>query len=229
MLGASMLSGQRQPQRWVGALTLGLAAGGCYQGFDPFDPEVLEAVMRGRGDAEGLDRSGIYGGGEMTVLECGCRDTGAAVDVSLCTRLELAEAVGLPLPFDVELVQADGAVRIQALGGDGGSLGQEVPLVPTYYGSLWADGRLRAAAMLEADALVAQGQVLGRIDGTLLPTPDGWQLEVQYQQRYVLDLVVGNEALDFGFLGGVESVAVDCRERLALDLRWLGPIVPGQR
>lgn len=201
---------------------LALAAGGCYQGYDPFDREVLEAIMRDRGDAEGVDRSGVYGG-EFEVLECGCSEVDEGFNVSLCSSIDRAETFGLPLVIELELVQAEGSVRMRALGLEGGFFGDQAPLLPTYYGSLWADGRLTAASMLVADALLVQGEVLGRLDGTLVAEDDGWRLEAGFEQRYAVDLYTDSSALDVVGLEPGEPLAVDCRERLALDLRWLGP------
>jgi hypothetical protein len=219
-----MGSRRARARRWAtaaGAATLALAPAGCYEGFDPFDPEVLEAVMRSRGDAEGFERSGVYGG-MIEVIDCTCSEVDESFDVSLCSALDRAETLGLPLVVAIELVQADGAVRLQAQGLDEGYL-ERAPLLPTYYGALWAEGRLQAATVLAADALLVQGQVLGRVDGTLVPTDDGWRLEAEYQQRYAVDLYVEPSSFDVVDFEGGQSLAVDCRERIALDLRWLGP------
>lgn len=213
--------------RWVlgAAGVMGaLATPGCYDGFDPLDPAVLAAVARGRGDAEGFERSGVYAGA-FEVLDCGCSDIDSVLDVSLCSSLELAESVGVTPDLELELLQAGGTVRARALG-LGGFFEEELSLLPAQYGSLQADGRLATAGVLQADALAVTGQVLGRIDGTVERDGDGWRLVGDYRQRYVVDLVATPETLDFGFDAEGEVLAVDCREHIALDLRWVGPPAP---
>lgn len=193
----------------------GLAAsmvGGCYQGYDPLDPEVLAEIIRSRGDAAGIELSGLYRG-TFEVLTCGCAEEDTTYDVTLCTGLTELEDAGLGATFDVVVIQADGSVRlseqnVQLLDG----LGQ--PLLPTFYGSIDADGALSAAGVLQTDALLVEGQVLGRVDGTL--DEDG--LRVELQQRYRLQTDV-TSLID----GEIELADVDCREWLELDLLRLGP------
>lgn len=209
--------------RWVGVVGVSgaLVVPGCYDGFDPLDPAVLAGVARGRGDAQGFERSGIYTGA-YEVLDCGCSDIGSELDVSLCTSLELAERVGVTPDLALEVIQADGTARMQALG-LGGFFESELALLPAQYGSLQADGRLATAGVLQADAIVAAGQVLGRIDATIEREDDGWRLVGDYRQRYVVELVASPDALDIGLDAGGDAQAVDCREHIGLDLRWVGP------
>jgi hypothetical protein len=199
------------------------AATGCYQGFDPLDPEVLAEVARARGDAQGFEHSGIYVG-NFEALECGCAELEARVNVSLCTLIESANMIGLGMGLDVELVQADGSVRIEALS-LAGFFEEQAPLLPLLYGPLHADGRIAVAGVLQADALVVKGQVLARIDGTLDGPPGAWVLDVEYQQRYVLDLLAGGAELGAEFGGDAEEVigTTDCRERVGMHLQWFSP------
>jgi len=194
---------------------------GCHEELDPLDPEVLAEVARTRGDAQGIERSGIYVG-MFETLECGCSGVDAAYDLSLCTAVERLEDLGLPPWLQLELVQADGSVRIQALG-LADFFEAEASLLPSFYGPLHSDGRLSVAGVLQIDALVASGSVLGRIDGTSELEPEGWALVAEYQQRYALDLVIQPDVLDFGGEDEVEVQPVDCRERVSLDLRWVSP------
>ena len=199
------------------ALWLGLGGGGCYEGFDPLDPEVLAEVMRSRGDAKGGDHSGIYLG-RFEALECGCSEVDAEYDLTMCTLIEQAEAIGLSALLDVQLVQADGTVRIQALS-LGSQLESSALLLPVLYGPIHADGRLSAGGVLQADTVFIQGQVLGRFDGTLDGPPGAATLELEYQQRYVLDLFGSDDVI--GFYGeDVLLQSFDCRERIGLTLGW---------
>lgn len=221
--------GARRARAWSGgvAATATLAAiftvGGCYEGFDPLDPEVLAEVARTRGDAQGFDRSGIYVG-RADVLECGC--DGALTSLggggSLCQSLESLEMAGIDPVLDMELVQADGTVRVRALA-FGGLFESETTLLPSFYGPLHADGRLSAAGVLQADLVAAQGQVLGRVDGTLELVNGQWTLVGEYQQRYELDFIAQPDVLDAAFDEQGTVTSVDCRERMALDLRWAAP------
>jgi hypothetical protein len=208
----------------AGGGLVALAMPGCYDGFDPLDPAVLAAVARGRGDAQGFEHSGVYTGA-YEVLDCGCSNIESVLDVSLCTSLELAASVGVTPDLALELVQADGTARMRALG-LGGFFTAELALLPALYGSLQADGRLATAGVLEADAVVVSGQVLGRIDGTIEREDDGWRLVGDYRQRYVVDLIASPDALDIGLDAEGAPQAVDCREHIALDLRWIGPPAP---
>jgi hypothetical protein len=222
--------GARRARAWSGiavAATAALAAiltvGGCYEGFDPLDPEVLAEVARTRGDAQGFDRSGVYMG-PVEVLECGCTEDVMATgyELSLCGAFETLEMLGVEPELQLELVQADGTVRVRAVAFaivSGGGL------LPVFYGPLDADGRISAAGVLQADAVAARGQVLGRIDGTL-DGPDGqWMLVGEYQQRYAVDLLSSRpDVLDVGLDEQGTTTSVDCRERLALELRWSSPL-----
>ena len=163
--------------------------------------------------------------GTFDVLECGCSDVETTYDVSLCTSIERLEAIGLPPVLQIELVQADGTVRVQALG-LGDFFESEASLLPVFYGPLHADGRLSVAGVLELDVLVAQGKVLGRIDGTSEFDAGAWTLVAEYQQRYALELPSQSEVLDFGVEGDAPLQPVDCRERIDLDLRWISPPLP---
>jgi hypothetical protein len=158
--------------------------------------------------------------GTFEALECGCADVGGRFDVSLCTLIEDAAALGFEDGLDVELIQADGSVRVEALALS--SLFEEqAALVPLLYGSLHTDGRISSAGVLQADVLAAQGQVLARLDGTLEGEPGAWTLVAEYQQRYVLDLLGGDEFVSEEVDRVLQST--DCRERLSLDLRWVAP------
>jgi len=212
----------RARQRWVlGAMgALALAAPGCYDGYDPLAPEVLAEVMRSRGDAQGFERSGVYEG-SVEPLDCGCTDLDGGLTVSLCTALDDAAAFGLA-NLQLELVQAEGSVRLRALG-LGGFFEAQAPLLPVFYGPLHADGSMSAAGVIEADVLAVQGQVLARIDGTIERDGDEWHLVADYQQRYVVELVVPPDALDVGIAEGEEGRAIDCREHIGLDVRWTAP------
>ena len=205
----------------IGAAAAALGPTGCYEGFDPLDPEVLAEVARSRGDARGYDRSGVYAG-TFEVHECGCGEVDSRFDVSLCTTIERLEALGLPPVLELELVQADGTVRIEALG-LGDFFEEQALLLPVFYGPLHADGRIAAAGVLQADAIAVQGQVLGRIDGTLGhdDETDAWALVAEYQQRYAVDFITAPDVLDIGIEG--DSLSIDCRERIGLDLRWASP------
>jgi hypothetical protein len=210
-------------RRWgigaIGALTAAIVAPGCRDEVDPLDPEVLAELARSRGDAQGIDRSGIYVG-TFEVLHCGCGEIDTPYDVSLCTAAENLP-FGAPPLLQLELVQADGSVRIQALA-LGDFFESEAVLLPVFYGPLQADGRLSAGGVLQADALLVQGQVLGRIDGiSEFDDELGWGLVVEYQQRYAIELLADPGVLDIGL--DVESQSVDCRERVGLDLRWVSP------
>lgn len=203
----------------LGAAAAALALPGCYEGFDPLDPEVLAEVARSRGDAVGFERSGVYVG-TFEVHECGCGEVDSRFDVSLCTTFERIEELGLPPVLELELVQADGTVRIEALG-LGDFFEEQALLLPVFYGPVHADGRLAAAGVLQADAIAVQGQVLGRIDGTSEQVAGEWALVAEYQQRYAVDFITAPDVLDIGIEG--ESLSVDCRERIGLDLRWTSP------
>lgn len=203
----------------LGAAAAALALPGCYEGFDPLDPEVLAEVARSRGDAQGFERSGVYVG-TFEVHECGCGEVDSRFDVSLCTTIERIEELGLPPVLELELVQADGTVRIEALG-LGDFFEEQALLLPVFYGPLHADGRLAAAGVLQADAIAVQGQVLGRIDGTSEQVAGEWALVAEYQQRYAVDFITAPDVLDIGIEG--DSLSVDCRERIGLDLRWTSP------
>lgn len=220
MLCAVEARGRQRTRKAPAALAMMLGASGCYDGFDPLDPEVLVEIARSHGDAEGTDRSGIYFG-TVEVIECGCLDVGAAADVSLCVRLEQVQALGVVTSTEIELVQADGTARLRAEG-----LGQAVEgadaLVPVFYGPLDADGRISVAGIVQADALAVRGQVLGRIDGTLEPEGTSWRLDADYQLRYLVDLVAQPDVLDLDVEG--QALSVDCRERLHLDLAWNRPL-----
>lgn len=201
------------------AIVLGLGPAGCYEGFDPLDAEVLAEVARGRGDAEGFERSGIYGG-TFEALECGCDSLDQSIDVSLCNLLDLAASVGFEDGLGMEVVQADGSARVEALALTGLlGLDDDSLFLPLLYGSLQADGSLSAAGVLQADAIIARGQVLARVDGTLDGEPGAWRLQLEYQQRYVLDLLGGG--VEFAVPSVVQST--DCRERIAVDLIWVAP------
>jgi hypothetical protein len=222
---SSAMSARRARAWWgiVGTATAVLASvlvTGCYDGFDPLDPEVLAEVARTRGDAVGFERSGIYVG-TFDVLECGCSGLDAQINVTLCTLIELQEQVGGTALADIEIVQADGTVRITALQFDGG-FDASGPLLPVFYGPLQADGRVSAAGVLQADAIAVQGQVLGRVDGVVEREDDTWVFVAELQQRYAVDLLSGQDFLDIGLEGG-EIQSVDCRERIALDVRWQTP------
>ena len=196
---------------------------GCHEDLDPLDPEVLAEVARSRGDAQGFARSGVYVG-TFELHECGCGNVDSRFDVSLCTTIERIEELGLPPVLELELVQADGTVRIEALG-LGNFFEEQTPLLPAFYGPLHADGRLAAAGVLQADALAVEGQVLGRIDGTSELVAGEWALVAEYQQRYAVDFITAPDVLDIGVEG--DSLSVDCRERIGLDLRWVSaPIGP---
>jgi hypothetical protein len=197
-------------------------APGCYQGFDPLDPEVLAEVARSRGDAQGFEHSGVYVG-TFEALECGCGDIDERFDVSLCNLIDSATAFGFEDGLDMELIQADGSVRIEALALSG-FFEQQAALLPLLYGSLQADGRISSAGVLQADAIAVQGQVLARIDGTLDGQAGAWALTVEYQQRYLLDLLGGGGGEEF--VNDEEAsvlASTDCRERVGLDLRWVSP------
>lgn len=211
-----------------GALLLAAALPGCGEDYDPLDPAVLAAVARSRGDARGQALGGFYVG-RFEALECGCADVFTDIDVeaarlaSLCTLIEEAEGLGLDDRLDVELVQADGTARAHGLR-LGGLFQEDATLLPVLYGALEADGTISVAGVLTLDVVFAQGQVLGRFDGTL-HQPDGAPLptlEVEYQQRYVADLAVEAEDLPEGSEGILE--AVDCRERIGLSLTWEAPL-----
>lgn len=199
---------------------------GCYDGHDPLDPERLAEITRRHGDAVGIEMSGVYEG-SVELLECGCEDVVAARAVSLCWGLEQLELFGRELSYRVHVVQADGSVRIQptvAMPMDPGDDPIETtPLTLTMYGPLQADGALMAAGVLQVDQLLAEGRILGRVDGTLTGPDQEWALMLEVQQRYQLELASGlsTPVLDFG---ETTLESVDCREHLALDLRWLGPL-----
>ncbi|MCA9711016.1 MAG: hypothetical protein KDK70_34560, partial [Myxococcales bacterium] len=64
-------------------------------------------------------------------------------------------------------------------------------------------------------------QVLARLDGTIGGSPS--VLEVDYQQRYVVDVLGGQ--LDFDELGDSTVLeSIDCRERVFMELTWSGPL-----
>jgi hypothetical protein len=198
-----------------------LAATGCPEDPDPLDPEVLTELARSRGDAQGIEHTGVYQG-TFEVLECGCSELDVPFNPSLCASIEAAEAIGLPRVAELELVQADGTVRLRALG-LGDFFEEQASLLPVFYGPLQADGRFSAAGVLEADALAVQGRVLGRIDGVIEPSDEVWSLVGEYQQRYAVDLFASPDVLDVGIDDSTSVQSVDCRERIAVDLRWVSP------
>ncbi len=206
------------------ALVAGVGAPGCYEGFDPLDPEVIAEVARGRGDAQGFEHSGIYGG-TFEALECGCDSLDDRFNVSLCPLIDMLTDLGFEDALALELIQADGSVRAQALpGSDFLELGDNSLSLPLLYGSLQAEGRISAAGVIAVDVLVAEGQVLARIDGTLEGETQAWRLQVEYQQRYVLDVIASDElGAEFTKESDPTVVSADCRERIALDLIWLAP------
>ena len=211
-------TGGSSRRRRVGTL-LGLALlPACYQGYDPVDPETLAEIMRTRGDAEGIELSGLYRG-RFDVLSCGCDQEMTTFDVTLCAALEEADRLGIETIFDVVVIQADGSMRVSEEGFEiDGNLG--APLLPTLYGPLDADGTLSIAGILQTDALLVEGQVLSRIDGTL--DEDG--LSGELQQRYHLSTDVTDGApIEERPGGGSTPAEVDCREWIGLDLVRLGP------
>lgn len=205
-------------RRIVGAWGLSaLALGGCYQGYDPLDPEVLAEIIRSRGDAAGIERSGLYRG-SFDVVSCGCEDEDIIFDITLCTNLNDLDDAGIDAPMDVTVIQADGSVRIseqnvQLLD----ALGD--PLLPTFYGALDEDGSLSAAGVLQTDALLVEGQVLGRIDGSF---DDDGELVLELQQRYRLSTEITSDAE-----GDQQWRDIDCREWIELDMQRIGsPLLP---
>lgn len=222
-----MTRAQAAWSRIAGAAAAALAAivgvGGCYDGVDPLDPEVLAEVARSRGDAQGFERSGIYAG-TVEVLECSCDSTlmDAGLDVSLCLSFDQLEMAGLPPTLDLEIVQADGTVRVRPLA-FATVITADSQLLPVFYGPLHADGRLSAAGVLQSDVVAAQGQVLGRVDGTLERVDGQWGLVAEYRQRYAVDFITQPDVLDVAIDDEGTRTSVDCRERLALDLVWIAP------
>ena len=203
---------RRRPFR---GLALVLAAlPGCYDGADPLDPQLLAEIARSRGDAEGISLSGFYRG-EFEKIDCGCEDIPRAQQASLCTLIDNAGLFGMGGLFAVEVVQADGTLRIRPEVQD--LLSGEF-LAPTLYGPVSAEGDVVVAGVLRADALLVQGQVLGRADGTLTGPPGASVLEVDYQQRSTLDVITSDGGPDREISNGVETI--DCRERIAMDLTW---------
>lgn len=208
-----------------------MAGGGCYDGFDPLDPEVLEEVVRTRGDALGVGHSGIYTG-TFETLECGCPPIDPQLDVpygaTLCGLIEWTNTAGVDDLLRVEIVQADGSVRVRAQ--DLTASPEDQPLLlPVLYGPLGSDGQISAGGMLQANALIVQGEARARIDGTLDGEPGAGTLEVEYQQHNSVELI----GSDFGVvLDGFDRndevlQTLDCRERVALSLQWYGPVGGG--
>jgi hypothetical protein len=125
----------------------------------------------------------------------------------------------------MEVVQADGSARVRPLALDA-FFEAEANLLPPLYGSVHADGRLSVAGLLQVDAIAVQGQVLGRIDGTVaLDDESGASVLVaDYQQRYQVELFGSMDAtLDF-LEEDMLIQTVDCRERIGLDLEWVAPL-----
>lgn len=199
------------------ALLAALAAvPGCYEGYDRLDPDRLAEIIRSRGDAEGIARSGLYRG-SFSVLSCGCDELATTFDVTLCSVVAELESFGLDDRFEVVVIQADGTVRITAQNVQLVS-GLGEPLTPAFYGSLDADGTVEAAGILQSDALLVEGQVLGRVDGTL----DEQGLRAELNQRYSLTTEVTPPNGD----ASSEAANVDCREWIELDLVLDGPVPP---
>ncbi len=205
-----------------GSLSLLVLLTGCYDGYDPLDPDLLAQIARSRGDAEGFERSGYYSGTYETI-ECGCEEYTSARALSLCFQVEQADQFGLQSAFPIQIVQADGTVRLlPAVEGDGFSNG---PLLPTFYGPLSADGTLQAAGILEADELVFVGRVLARIDGTFEGSGTEGTLRGEYQQRYILDFIgLDVDLIDVGQPATPDSV--DCREVIEFDLSFAAVLPP---
>jgi len=183
----------------------------CAEDLAPLDPEVLAEITRTRGDAEGIELSGLYTG-VFEPLECGCEDTELPVAFTLCETIDIAP-ISTGSMLNVEVIQADGSVRITTFPGlNNDSLG--LPRVPTLYGPLMADGRVSAAGVVQADAVLLTGQFLSRVDGTL----DEEGLELELQQRLA---VSGNltPILD----GPRATQSVDCSERISMHLQWMAP------
>ncbi len=188
-----------------------MATPGCYDGFDPLDPEVLAEIARERGDADGIGKTGVYRG-TFDPIDCGCTQLVIGFDVSLCALI--STATGFTDNLDVEVIQADGTVRITTLPLSFNGNTAEPLLLPTLYGPLDSDGTIAAGGVVQADSIVVGGQVYGRMDGTLV----GETLEVDYRQRVVVDV-----------LGGADERApidsIDCRERIGMSLTWAGTAI----
>lgn len=204
------------------ALVLAVATGpvGCYEGFDPMDPQVLAEVARSRGDAEGIALSGVYAGNAET-LECGCEQLESTGVLSLC--MLVAQLPGETAP-PLTVVQADGTVQILLRPAVLDDDDDDDVFIPTLYGPLDTDGRLSAAGTIQADGLVAQGQVLARLDGTLAPDDTVTALEVEYQQRTLVQVFETADGLKVIGTGDLEVQDIDCRERIGLDLVWIGDL-----
>lgn len=200
------------------ALALGTAPIACYDGFDPLDPERLAEIARSRGDALGIEWSGQYFG-DAEPLECGCEQVDDADVLSLCGVVDQFGELGLPAAFPLTVVQADGTLQVFLLPPQQDVDGVSI-LNPTLYGPVHADGRVSAAGSLLGDGLLIRGQVLARIDGTVTADAEGTRtLEAQIQQRYVVQLAQSVDSLDIGN-DQAQFRDIDCRERVALDLRW---------
>ncbi len=210
----------RRRPGWGLALVL-VALPGCYDGTDPLDPDLLAEIARTRGDADGIALSGLYRG-EFEKIDCGCEDVPSAQQLSLCTIIDNAGLFGMGGLFEVEVVQADGTLRIHPETAQG-AVTTEI-LLPTLYGPLNGEGDVVVAGILRADALLLEGRVLGRADGTLTGAPGESVLELDYQQRNTLDVIQSEDGSGRDVAPRIETV--DCRERISMDLTWSGRL-PG--
>ncbi|MEM9460106.1 MAG: hypothetical protein AAGF11_38375 [Myxococcota bacterium] len=203
------------------ALPLGVTPVGCYDGFDPLDPERLAEIARSRGDAQGIAWSGQYVG-EVEPLECGCQQVDDANVLSLCGVVDQFGELGLTAMFPLTVIQADGTVQVLLLPPDQDI--EDVPILnPPLYGPLDADGRVSAGGSLLGDGLLVRGQVLARIDGTVTDAEGTPTLDAELQQRYVVQLAQSVDSLDIGD-DQAQFRDIDCRERVALDLRWFAEL-----
>ncbi|MEM7158743.1 MAG: hypothetical protein AAF799_38230 [Myxococcota bacterium] len=194
------------------ALAFAMMAGSvsaCDEPDDPWAPERLAEIARARGDAQGHERTGVYQG-EYFAIDCPCEELDPALDLSLCTALDQLGTLGLPGTVQIELIEADGQVRLatpdlvlEGVVNEG--------LVPIYWGPIDTEGQLQGAGMLEVNSLLARGRVQGLAEGQVFED----QLQLEIRQRYALQTEVS--------LGADEPLTVErfeCEEHISFDLQW---------
>lgn len=194
------------------ALVLAMVAFGapaCDETDNPWDPERLAEIARSRGDAEGHERTGVYEGSYFPI-DCPCEELNPALDLSLCTALGQLGTLGLAGTVQLEVIEADGQVRLatpdlvlEGVINEG--------LVPIYWGPIDAEGTLRGAGTLEVSNLLAQGRVQGLAEGEV----NGTELQLDIRQRYAIQTEIS--------LNPDEPTTIqnfECEEHISFELEW---------
>ena len=116
---------------------------------DPLDPDVVDGVAKGEGDAEGDDRSGTYSIQVTTMHACDC---GEVMGIDLCD----ADLTQIRDGSRVALTQTDGYLLLEPATAQG---------LLSLTGSLDASGAFDLGGLYDLSSVLGEGDLVTRLTG----------------------------------------------------------------